>query len=184
MAGNRARPVQPHIPGLARSDKKPMRVRRTEKVLQAHARQVLGSLGYASMEAGAARARVKLKGDCKCPRCQFTFEAEVEGYPTGWQGNTVGLPDLLFFRYSPLFPPVFVPVEMKGEGTPVRKEQQDLANEGRSVIAHSERQAILAVLRAELAMDAYRLDPERRERIERFLRENEGHLGEYAEPDV
>jgi hypothetical protein len=167
-----ARPVQPHIPGLARSDKKPKTVRRSEKVLQAQTRQVLAALNYASMETGAGRSKVK------CKNCGHS------DYPEGWQGNTVGLPDLLFFRYAAGFPPVMIPVELKGEGTEIRKEQKALSDGGRSVIAHSERQALVAVLEAELAMDAYRLDPERKERILRFLSENAGKLGECAEPET
>jgi hypothetical protein len=65
---------------------------------------------------------------------------------------------------------------MKGFGTPVEPEQQQLADAGRDAIAHSIEEAIRAVLAAEEAMDRYQLSPARRHLIERFLQENEGHL--------
>lgn len=176
MRRNKAQVVQPHIPGLARADKKPTVQRKSEAVIQAHAIAVLAGLGYGAMEVGKTRARVTLEGECRCPRCKHEFTASVSGFPTGWQGNTPGYPDVSFFRWVPGWPAVFIPVEMKGEGTPIRKEQQDLVNAGRTVFAYSEGEAVRAVLAAEIAMDRYRFPDERRDRIERFLAENEGKI--------
>lgn len=44
-------------------------------------------------------------------------------------------------------------------------------------IVHSLEDGVRAVLAAEEAMDAYRLPPDRKEQIERFLRVNEGKIG-------
>jgi hypothetical protein len=153
--------VQPHLPGTARRDKKPRPVRRSEKVLQAHTRALLGQLGYASFEAGTNRPRVI------CPKCQCSF------VPTGFMGNSKAMPDLLFFRYAPGWPAVAVLIELKGPGTKIDPAQQLMADNGRSVICHSEYDAVRALLAAEIAMDAYRLAPERREQIERFLAMND-----------
>lgn len=156
--------VQPHIPGLSRSDRKPTVQRRSEKVLQAHTRGVAAGVGYASMETGTGRPRVE------CPECHYSF------VPKGFMGNTKGLPDVFFFRYTPGWPAIMIPVEMKGEGTEITKEQQDLADAGRSVIAYSEEEALRAILAAELAMSSYQMHPERRELIERVLRESAERL--------
>ena len=115
-------------------------------------------LGYVSLEAGKARKQVD------CPKCHHRF------FPTGWQGNTPGFPDLTILRRG--WPAGGALVEMKGEKTPVEVEQQRLADDGHSVIAWSVREVVAAMLAYEEAMDAYRLSPERRERLERFLAMN------------
>lgn len=58
-----------------------------------------------------------------CPGCGSVF------YPSGWQGNTPGAPDL-FLRHPswPAF--VWLAVELKGEKTPIRQEQKRLIERG------------------------------------------------------
>jgi hypothetical protein len=160
--------VQLNLPGTCRRDKKARPPKRLEGALQQQARATLANLGYSSLEAGVVRKKVPHE----CPQCRHRWQ----DYPKGWQGNSVGLPDVLALRYGSDFPGVAVLIEMKGQDTPIRPAQQALADAGRSVICHSIGDAVRAVLGAEVAMDAYRLDPRRRERIERFLEENEGHL--------
>ena len=162
------RSVQLNLTGITRADKIARPERRPEKALSAQARQTLGLMGYASMEAGAGRRKMK----CVCERCGNSWEQ----YPTGFIGNDIGYPDVAFMRYSHGFPGIGIFVEFKGDGTAIQPEQQRLADAGRSVIAHSIDEAIRGVLAAEEAMDVYRFPDERRERMTRFLRENEGRL--------
>ena len=160
--------VQPHLEGLARSDKLPTAPRLSEAALQAQTRQTLAGLGYQSMEAGAARKKM----ECHCERCGNVWEQ----YPTGYQGNSLGFPDLSIYRNN-LFPPVFMQVEMKGAGTAIRPAQQTLADLGRSTICYSIGEAVEAVLASEIKMDLYRLPDDRRERLEAFLSDNRHAIG-------
>ena len=156
--------VQLNLPGTCRVDKVARSPKLTESALQEQTLRTLSLLGYAALEAGKARKKVV------CPCCDHSF------YPEGWQGNTVGYPDVAFFRYSPLFPPIGIFVEMKGETTKVRKEQQDLADAGRSVIAYSTGDAVRAVLAAETAMDQYRFSDQKRGQIELLLQNSTNQL--------
>lgn len=158
------RPAQPHLPGLSRSDRKPTVQRRSEKVLQSHIRQVLAGLGYQTLETGTGRPHIK------CEKCEHSF------VPTGYMGNSLGTPDLLAYRYVPGYPPIFIPLEVKGEGTVVSPEQQAMAANGRYPLVRSVEEAVRAVLAAEEAIGAYHLREERSELIGRFLVENHGRL--------
>lgn len=167
--------VQGHIPGLARVDKQARPPKRSEAALQQQTRATLANLGYHSLEAGLSRTRLRLKGQVRCPCCRTPFEAEIEGTPTGWQGNTPGFPDTVYFRWNN-WPAVFIPIEEKGQGTPVQPEQKILSDAGRYPLAYSIEDAVRAVLAAEEAMDAYRFPEERRRQFADFLKMNQGAL--------
>lgn len=158
------RAVQLPLDGLVRADKLATPIRRSESVLQKQTLNVLAGLGYAALEAGKARRKVT----CPCG-CGYEF------YPEGWQGNTVGFPDLSVIRYAPSWPAMSILVELKGDGTEIRKEQQELAEAGRSVIAHGIDEAVRAVWDAEKAMDAYRLPPHREQLFENYFSLNRGN---------
>lgn len=83
----------------------------TESQLQKTVVSCLSNLGYQVMETGKARSKVT----CKTCGCQ--------SYATGWQGNTVGIPDLYIhntlWKHS-----IAVPVELKTQTGEVRKEQK------------------------------------------------------------
>lgn len=81
----------------------------------------LGYLGYTVIETGKARRKVQ------CPRCKSLH------YPTGWQGNTVGCPDL--YVHAPHWKmPVAIAIELKTKTGTVRKEQQCMAKQQMTVI--------------------------------------------------
>lgn len=157
--------LQLNLEGTCRSDKKVKPPKRLEKQLQAQTIATLANLGYAALEVGATRPRVT------CRNCKTSFT------PTGWMGNAVGFPDLAVIRYSPAFPPVAALIELKGDGTKVRDEQQRLADAGRSIIAYSIEDAVRAMVATETALDSYRYPAERREQHQRFLELNKGRLG-------
>lgn len=160
--------VQPSLDGLARKDKLPTTPRVSEKVVQAQSRQIIAFQGYQSMEVGATRRAV----DCHCPHCKRSFQFT----PTGYQGNSLGYPDLSIYRNNH-FPPVAILVEMKADKTPIRPEQQQLADLGRSIICHSPADVLRAIIAAETAMDKYRFPDERRALMEKYLADNEKVLG-------
>ncbi|MES2462788.1 MAG: hypothetical protein V4671_19575 [Armatimonadota bacterium] len=155
------RALQLNLPGSCRVDKKARPPKRSEAALQQQARATMGLLGYASMETGQGRPKVK----CPCG-CNHSFT------PGGYMGNSLGLPDVLFYRMNPAFPPVFVPVEMKTETGIVSPAQKLLADQGRSQVARSILETVQAVKKAEEFMDQYRFSPEKRAQIERLIRES------------
>ena len=108
--------VQLNLPGTCRADKKARPPKISEGAIQAHTRTTLGLMGYLTLETGKARKKVT------CEKCRHTF------FPTGWQGNTPGFPDLTVLRRG--WPAGGALVEMKGETTPVETEQQQLADAG------------------------------------------------------
>lgn len=87
----------------------------TESQLQKLIVTCLCNLGYNVMETGKARSLTK------CPKCGN------KSYATGWQGNTVGIPDLYIHNKSWSIP-IAVPVELKTTKGDVRKEQQYFAD--------------------------------------------------------
>src|SRR4051812_41170414 len=91
-----SRPVQLNLTGITRADKKAKPPRRLESVLQAQSLKTLALMGYAGLEVGQGRKKIKV--DCVCPRCSNKFEQWT--YPTGYVGNDIGTPDTFMFRYS------------------------------------------------------------------------------------
>jgi hypothetical protein len=96
----------------------------SEASLQAQIVQTLRVLGYTVMETGKTRSAVR------CPHCKGRH------YATGWQGNTVGLPDL-YIHYGGWVTGTALAVELKTKTGTVRKAQQALAESGCSIIARS-----------------------------------------------
>lgn len=95
-----------------------------EATLQAHITSILRTLGYTVMETGKSRSAVR------CPHCKGRH------YATGWQGNTVGLPDLYIHREG--WPAgTALALELKTPKGSVRPEQQLLADTGCSIIART-----------------------------------------------
>jgi uncharacterized protein (UPF0212 family) len=95
-----------------------------EKDLQRDVVTILECRDYEVMETGKTRVKVS------CPNCGS------QSYPTGWQGNTPGLPDLLIRgRHWPIG--VWLAVELKGSETPVTDAQQALWKRGGSYILRS-----------------------------------------------
>ena len=154
------------LDGTCASTKAAAPPRRTEKALQAQTRQVTAYLGYSSMETGLSRAPIT------CPCCSHTWTQQG-----GKGANTKGCPDLIFYRQNHFPVSAAFLIEMKGDGTRVDPVQQALADAGRTQICRSIDGTVRALLAAEEAMDAYRLLPERREQIRRYLRINDGRPG-------
>jgi hypothetical protein len=88
-----------------------------EATIQRQSTTLLHALGYTVMESGKSRSKQR------CKTCGTT------AYATGWQGNTVGLPDL--YVHSINWPRgVALAIEMKTEKGVIRPEQLELANKG------------------------------------------------------
>ena len=95
-----------------------------EAVLQSHLTGTLKVLGYTIMETGKSRSAVM------CPHCKGRH------YATGWQGNTVGLPDLYIHRTGWTLG-MAVALELKAPTGKVRPEQQQMADAGMSIIVRT-----------------------------------------------
>lgn len=93
-----------------------------ENALQNSVVNLLRSLGYTVMETGKARS----KSRCRCGAWVTAG---------GWQGNTVGLPDLYIHR--PSWGNIALPIEMKTPTGRVRPEQKALADAGVTTICRS-----------------------------------------------
>ncbi len=159
--------VQPPLPGTCRADKKARPPRLPEKSLQAHIRQALGLLGYASAEIGASRKYLK------CPACGNPKVPPAIDATHGNMGNSIGTPDLLVWLNTDQpdkFPPVGIMLEVKAEGGKATPEQQLLLDRGRSQIVRSVGEAVRAVKDAEDRMSGYKPSPAKREQIEQFLK--------------
>ena len=103
-----------------------------EATLQAHITSILRTLGYTVMETGKSRSAVR------CPHCKGRH------YATGWQGNTVGLPDIYIHRGG--WPAgTALALELKTPKGAVRPEQQQLADAGCSIIARTFSDALRCV---------------------------------------
>lgn len=114
-------------------------IKRSEADIQNAIRHMLATLGYTVLEVGKARRKVQ------CTRCR------AWSYPTGWQGNTVGTPDL--YVHAPWWNmPVGIGFELKKPGGAVRKEQRNLANLHMTDIVHSEEEALEVVIKVERAI--------------------------------
>lgn len=111
-------------------------IKRSEAEIQNAIRHLLATLGYTVLEVGKARRKVQ------CTRCRAWH------YPTGWQGNTIGTPDL--YVHAPWWNmPVGIGFELKKPGGSVRKEQRNLANLQMTDIVHSEEEALTVVIKVE-----------------------------------
>lgn len=108
-----------------------MRRNNQEAVLQQSVKTLLTSCGYTVIEIGKARAKVV------CPNCKTWHHSR------GWQGNTVGAPDLYVHKKE--WGPIAVGIELKTKTGGVRKEQQELANSNLTVICRSLEEVVTAV---------------------------------------
>ena len=100
-----------------------MRRNRAEATLQQQVVHLLTTCGYTVMEIGKSR------GKTRCTKCGNW------SYSTGWQGNTVGAPDLYVHHKQWNF--CSVGIELKTEKGLVRKEQQDFSDKHLVVICRS-----------------------------------------------
>lgn len=108
-----------------------MRKRNTpENDLQNSVVNLLRSLGYTVMESGKGRS----KSRCRCGAWVVA---------TGWQGNTVGLPDLYIHRES--WGNIALPIEMKTPTGQIRPAQKALADAGVTTICRSVEDVVTTV---------------------------------------
>lgn len=105
----------------------------TESAIQSNMVSALRVLGYTVIEIGRARGMVP------CQWCKRPTRA------TGWQGNTVGAPDLMVTHRQ--WSGDWVAIEVKRPGGAVRQEQKDFVAIGATTICRSLSEA-LAVVRA------------------------------------
>jgi hypothetical protein len=108
-----------------------MRRNNQEAVFQQSVRQLLTTCGYTVIEIGKSRSKVV------CPNCKTWHHSR------GWQGNTVGAPDL--YIHKPEWGPVAIGIELKTKTGGVRKEQEDLANKNLTVICRTLEEVVAAV---------------------------------------
>jgi hypothetical protein len=107
--------------------------RNLEATLQQQVKTVLTACGYTVIEIGKSR------GKSRCRNCG------VYSYATGWQGNSVGAPDIYVHHKD--WKHVALGIELKTEKGAVRKEQQVLADNKITVICRSIDEVIDAVKR-------------------------------------
>jgi hypothetical protein len=127
----------------------------TESQLQTLVCNTLALLGYTIIETGKARRKVQ------CPRCKSYH------YPTGWQGNTVGCPDL-YIHAAHWKSPVAVAVELKTTKGTVRKEQKCMAEQSMTAICRSVESVLLIVREYENLYGS----PTQVERLDRYIERN------------
>jgi len=109
-----------------------MRRNRAEATLQQQVVHLLTTCGYTVMEIGKSR------GKTRCVKCGNW------SYSTGWQGNTVGAPDLYIHHKQWNF--CSIGIELKTEKGAVRKEQQQFSEQQLIVICRSIEDVIQQVL--------------------------------------
>lgn len=109
-----------------------MRRNRAEATLQQQVVHLLTTCGYTVMEIGKSR------GKTRCVKCGNW------SYSTGWQGNTVGAPDLYIHHKQWNF--CSIGIELKTEKGSVRKEQQQFSEQQLIVICRSIEDVIQQVL--------------------------------------
>lgn len=126
-----------------------------EKTLQAQVVSCLTVLGYTVFETGKAR------GKTKCSACG------VYSYATGWQGNTIGVPDL-YVHNAQWKTPIGVGIELKTKTGSVRKEQAHYANLNVTVICRT----LIEVINAIAEIESVIGNDTTKDRIKRF-KENE-----------
>lgn len=123
-------------------DRRNVTTKITESALQKQIYSLLTTIGYKVMETGKGRAKQK------CSKCGFS------SYATGWQGNTVGLPDL--YIHSINWPRgQSLAVELKTQTGEIRKEQKQLADAGLVYICRSVGCVINAVIACERIFNNY-----------------------------
>jgi hypothetical protein len=127
----------------------------TEAQLQTLVRNTLAVLGYTVIETGKARRKVQ------CPRCRGWH------YPTGWQGNTPGCPDL-YVHAQHWRVPVAVGIELKTTKGAVRREQKNMAGQNMTAICR-DLESVVEVLRDYEIMYGSSVQTER---LDRFLGKN------------
>jgi hypothetical protein len=109
----------------------------TEKQFQGSVVQMLQILGYTVFETGKARTQIL------CPKCK------TRHYATGWQGNTIGVPDLYVHNQHWKIP-VGVGIELKTPKGEVRLKQQLYANMNVTVICRTMDEVLNAMHSIEL----------------------------------
>lgn len=109
-----------------------------EMALQTAVRDLLTVAGYTVMETGKGRSRVQ------CPSCG------TRSYARGWQGNTVGLPDVYVHR--PGIGGIGIALELKSPKGKPSEAQKALADAGMTCIVRTVAEAIRAVARVELML--------------------------------
>jgi hypothetical protein len=127
----------------------------SEKTLQSQVVSCLTLLGYTVFETGKAR------GKSKCPVCG------TYSYATGWQGNTLGVPDL-YVHNTKWQMPIGIGIELKTKTGAVRKEQAHYANINVTIICRT----LIEVINAIDAIEQSIGTDTTRERIKKF-KENE-----------
>ncbi len=127
----------------------------SEKALQSQVVSCLTVLGYTVFETGKAR------GKTKCSTCG------AYSYATGWQGNTLGVPDL-YVHNSQWKTPIGIGIELKTKTGAVRKEQAHYANLNVTVICRT----LIEVINAIDDIESVIGNDITRNRIKRF-KENE-----------
>ncbi len=127
----------------------------SEKTLQSQVVSCLTLLGYTVFETGKAR------GKSKCPACG------TYSYATGWQGNTLGVPDL-YVHNTKWQMPIGIGIELKTKTGAVRKEQAHYANINVTIICRT----LIEVINAIDAIEQSIGTDTTRERIKKF-KENE-----------
>lgn len=93
------------------------------------------------METGKTRSAVR------CPMCG------IRHYPTGWQGNTPGLPDLYVHSSSKCWQSTALAVELKAEKGKVSDVQNYFASSGLTTICRSLEEVIELLLAVESRYD-------------------------------
>lgn len=106
-----------------------------ESTIQSSIVNILTMLGYTVIEIGRTRRMVP------CKRCGASTPA------IGWQGNTVGAPDLMVT--STRWAGDWVGIEVKRPGGAIRPEQQRLVDAGTVSIVRSVRDALAVIVDAE-----------------------------------
>ena len=127
----------------------------TESQFQTLVRNTLGFLGYTVMETGKARRKVQ------CPRCKNLH------YPTGWQGNSLGCPDL-YVHCQHWQLPVAIGIELKTKTGSVRKEQKCMADQNMTAICRSLEDVLDVLLKYERIYGCEK----HVERLEKFIERN------------
>lgn len=126
-----------------------------ESQLQTLVRNTLAVLGYTVIETGKARRKVP------CPKCKTWH------YPTGWQGNTPGCPDL-YVHAQHWSAPVAVAIELKTTKGAVRTEQRCMAEQQMTVICRDVDSVISTLMRYEEAFGSQ----SQVSRLEKFIEKN------------